>query len=608
MRKTIKVLHTEWSDGWGGQEIRIINEMIALREQGVEIYLACTNHAQIKQKALDNDIKVFLLPFRGNADFKTLFGIKKIIQENQIDIVNTHSGKDTWVGGLAAKLAGVKFIRTRHLSNPIKPSRSNFINELADYIFTTGEGVRLDMITNNRIKPEKIQSIPTGIDADIYDSNNFDRQVCRDLFQFQDGQIVIGIIAVLRQFKRHDRFLNMARNIIDNNSDKDIHFVMAGDGPQRENLSNMINDLGLQDHVSILGHVSNVPELLQALDVFVLTSDSGEGVPQSVMQALLMQTAVVSTNAGSTKDLHHDNNFILIDKDSHKELNEACNKLVNSEDLRNQYARNSRKYVLDNFSKVKMTVKIINIYSSMVRQVSLQSSNTENQFMKSYMSTVISVLNNKKPKTILDAPSGNGWLLPLLSFETIIDGVDLFEETISGYRNIIQEDLDFGIPDSLLKYDAIVSCEGIEHFGNPALFLNTAKKHLNIGGIIIITTPNTWHPSARIQYLLRGFFPGFPCLVGKIHRGTHMHITPWSFPQLYLYLTLAGYTDIKLHNTTDKKPKHFFERIFGFPQKVYCRSKFKKSKSKEEENFWKMSGGSQSIFGRRLVVSASNNG
>jgi len=169
MNKKIKVLHTEWSDGWGGQEIRIINEMIALREQGwsdgwggqeiriinemialreqgIEVFLACTNHAQIKQKALDNGIKVFLLPFRGNADFKTLFSIKKIIQENQIDIVNTHSGKDTWVGGLAAKLAGVKFIRTRHLSNPIKPSRSNFINELADYIFTTGEGVRLDMI------------------------------------------------------------------------------------------------------------------------------------------------------------------------------------------------------------------------------------------------------------------------------------------------------------------------------------------------------------------------------------------------------------------------------------------------------------------------------
>jgi glycosyltransferase involved in cell wall biosynthesis len=368
MKKKIRVLHTEWSDGWGGQEIRIINEMIALREQGVEVFLACTNHAQIKQKAVDNDIKVFTLPFRGNADFKTLFGIKKIIQENKIDIVNTHSGKDTWVGGLAAKLAGAKFIRTRHLSNPIKSSRSNFINELADYIFTTGETVRSDMINNNRIKPERIQSIPTGIDADIYDSNNFNRQTCRELFQFKDDQIVIGIIAVLRQFKRHDRFLDMVRNVIDNNPEKNIHFVMAGDGPQREKLSNMINDLGLQGHVSMLGHVSNVPELLQALDVFVLTSDSGEGVPQSVMQALLMNTAVVSTSAGSTKDLHHDKNFILIDKDDQNELNTACTILANDSIMRKEYAQKSRDYVLDNFSKVEMTKKIMKVYRDLTRE------------------------------------------------------------------------------------------------------------------------------------------------------------------------------------------------------------------------------------------------
>ena len=366
MSKTIKVLHTEWSDGWGGQEIRIIGEMLAVREQGVEVFLACRDHAIIKQKALQNNIKVFILPFRGNADFKTLFSLKRIIKEHSIDIINTHSGKDTWVGGLASKLAGAKFIRTRHLSHRIRANRTNFINELADYIFTTGESVRSDMIKHNRIKPERIQSIPTGIDADIYDSNNYNRQACRELFQFKDDQIVIGIIAVLRQFKRHDRFLNMARNVIDRNPEKNIHFVMAGDGPQRENLSSMINDLGLHNCVSMLGHVSNVPELLQALDVFVLTSDSGEGVPQSVMQALLMQTTVVSTNAGSTKDLHNNQNFILINKDSQDELNAACTMLINDSAMRIDYAQKSRDYVLDNFSKVEMTKKIMSIYRELV--------------------------------------------------------------------------------------------------------------------------------------------------------------------------------------------------------------------------------------------------
>ena len=129
MSKTIRVLHTEWSDGWGGQEIRIIDEMLAIREQGVEVFLACRDHGIIKQKALEHSIPIFTLPFRGNFDITTIFGLIRIIKNHSIDIVNTHSGKDTWVGGFAAKLSSVKFIRTRHLSNPINPRRINFINE-----------------------------------------------------------------------------------------------------------------------------------------------------------------------------------------------------------------------------------------------------------------------------------------------------------------------------------------------------------------------------------------------------------------------------------------------------------------------------------------------
>ncbi len=107
MSKRIRVLHTEWSNGWGGQEIRVINEMIAVREEGIEVFLACRDDSVIKEKSLENNIKVFTLPFKGNTDFKTLFGLNKIIKSYSIDILNSHSGKDTWVGGLAAKLAGI---------------------------------------------------------------------------------------------------------------------------------------------------------------------------------------------------------------------------------------------------------------------------------------------------------------------------------------------------------------------------------------------------------------------------------------------------------------------------------------------------------------------
>lgn len=359
MKNNIKVLHTEWSDGWGGQEIRIINEMIAVREKGIEVYLACRNHSIIKKKALENNIKVFILPFKGNLDLKTMFSLMKIIKKEKIDILNTHSGKDTWVGGIAAKLAGIKFIRTRHLSNPIRSSRLNFINELADYIFTTGESVKNDMIKNNRINPNQIISIPTGIDDEIFNPTKYNRKKCRKEFNIQDDEIAIGIVAVLRQFKRHDLFIEASKQLLEKYPNKKLKFIIAGDGPQKEKIVKLINQLNLDNFIVMLGHVSKVPELLSALDIFVLTSDSKEGVPQSVMQALLMNKKVVATNTGSTMDLYSCDNFVLIEPNSLDEIINGIEIQINDNN------DNYRSFIVNNFVKEKMVIKIIQVYNKL---------------------------------------------------------------------------------------------------------------------------------------------------------------------------------------------------------------------------------------------------
>jgi glycosyltransferase involved in cell wall biosynthesis len=335
--------------------------MKALGDQGIKVYLACRKHALIKKKADEHNIKVFVLPFNGNTDLVTLFKLIRIIKTNSIDIVNTHSGKDTWIGGISAKLAGVKFIRTRHLSNPIKESRLNFINELADYIFTTGESVKSNMIKNNRIRPERIQSIPTGIDAGLYDPAKFNQIECKKLFSINDDEISIGIVAVLRQFKRHDLFLKMAKDIIKRFPSKNFNFLIAGDGPQKERIISWIDELGLTKNVSMLGHVNQVPELLSALDIVILSSDSKEGVPQSVMQALMMNKSVVSTNSGSTADLFHLKNFQLVETNSVEALSSGVIHF-----LLNEQVVNSRDHIELNFSLEVMSRKIFSIYKELL--------------------------------------------------------------------------------------------------------------------------------------------------------------------------------------------------------------------------------------------------
>ena len=84
-----------------------------------------------------------------------------------------------------------------------------------------------------------------------------------------------------------------------------------------------------------------------------------------------------------------------------------------------------------------------------------------------------------------------------------------------------------------------------------------------------------------------------------------MHIMPWSFPQLFLFLRLAGFQDIVLHDIHEEPmPKRTYEWLVGAPQLLYCRHKRRKAKTEEERDFWSQAGSRQSLFGRRLVVSA----
>ncbi len=217
---------------------------------------------------------------------------------------------------------------------------------------------------------------------------------------------------------------------------------------------------------------------------------------------------------------------------------------------------------------------------------------------------VLEIIHSLNPKTILDAPCGGGWLGQGLKIPVQIDGVDLYDTPNSNYRKVIKADLDKGIPDILGEYDCVVACEGLEHLGNPELFIRTASQHLKQEGTILISVPNVWYPQAKLQYLIRGFFPSFPCLVGKIKRGTHMHLIPWSLPQIYLFLRLADFKDIQVHYEPLSESKHFYEKIFAIPQLLYCNRKLKKSASSEEEEFWGLALSKSSLYGRHLIITA----
>ncbi len=366
--KNIKVLHTECTASFGGQEIRIINEILDIQKRyNIEVYLACKGGYELERRAKEVGIKVFPLPFRGNADIYSFFKIIKIIKEKDIDIVNTHSAKDTWIGGFAAKLTKRKFIRTRHTNTPINPSRFNFINELADFVITTGEHVRENMIKNNRISPTKIISIPSGVDKDRFDPKKYDKKNSREYFKLKDDELIIGHLARFAKLKGFDNFIEVAKNITQKFNN--IRFVIGGDGTKdmREYIKNLIRKNSLEDNIILLGHIHNPEIFFKAIDIFFFPSKS-EGVPQVVTQALMMNLPTVTTDVGGTKDLLVDNNFILVESNNIEQMSKELEKLIKDKSLRDKLSKRARKSVVDKFSIESMVDKTVYVYEQILNR------------------------------------------------------------------------------------------------------------------------------------------------------------------------------------------------------------------------------------------------
>ena len=144
----MRILHTEASCGWGGQEIRILDEAAGLIDRGHEIWLACPPQAPIARAAPARGLRVLTIPLERKRP-AGLFAMRALLREHAFDVVNSHSSTDTWLAALAcASLKGAPpLVRTRHISAPVARSPSNrwLYARASRFVVTTGERLRQEI-------------------------------------------------------------------------------------------------------------------------------------------------------------------------------------------------------------------------------------------------------------------------------------------------------------------------------------------------------------------------------------------------------------------------------------------------------------------------------
>ncbi|HCA27483.1 MAG TPA: hypothetical protein DEP05_07585 [Betaproteobacteria bacterium] len=281
-------------------------------------------------------------------------GLYRYLRRERIQVVNTHSGIDSWIGAIASKLAGAPLlIRTRHLNLPLRRNRFNFVHFMADRIVTCGESMRRMLISQCGFPPAQLASIPTGVDFSRFRPTK-NRSRVRAEIGVGDDDYLILMVGVIRGVKRHAVALEAFRRLA---ADADMTLALAGDGPMRPDMERLAQSLGIADHVRFLGQREDVPDLITAADLLLLTSRS-EGVPQAVTQALGLGTPVVSTDVGGVPELiRHEQTGLLVPAEDPPAVAEGISRPASDPAPGRRLATQGKTHVMAGFSLAAMLDK-----------------------------------------------------------------------------------------------------------------------------------------------------------------------------------------------------------------------------------------------------------
>src|SRR5882672_1350404 len=269
----MKVLHTESSCGWGGQEIRILDEAQGISSRGHEVAIVAPRESRIYEAALARGLSAKALPI-ARKNLGGLLAMRRWLKAHPVDVVNTHSSTDSWLTALAcATLADPPaLVRTRHVSAAIPdnlPTRWLY-RRATLHVVTTGEALRTQLLRDNGLSPERVTSVPTGIDTERFVPG--DHAAARRLTGLPSGRRLVGIVATLRSWKGHRYLIEAVNGLLPG-----AGLVIVGDGPQRQNIQTAVRELGMSERVWLAGNQRDVLPWLQSFDVFALPSYANEG-------------------------------------------------------------------------------------------------------------------------------------------------------------------------------------------------------------------------------------------------------------------------------------------------------------------------------------------
>ena len=324
-----------------GAEYFFLRVISHLAEMGHRVIVVTKRDTPLRaeiEKLTHPNIELHAWHTHGKIDPCTLAKLCKLIHDERVDVINTHLTTASWQGALAGKMTGVPSVAVVHATD-----RKTWFQH-ADYLIAVSSGVK-DALIEQGIDPAKIEVLYHGIDLDQYVAPLTTAEAKTRLGLPANARTV-GVVASLIPRKGHRFLLEALRNM-----SEPIHALFAGEGELDEELRGHVREMGLSERVHFLGFRRDVPEIVCAMDAFVLPSLK-EGLSIAVMEAMALEKPVVcSAIAGLPEVVRDGQTGFLVPPGDSVALQNALEKLFADEDLRQQLGHNARHYLEEHFEQ-----------------------------------------------------------------------------------------------------------------------------------------------------------------------------------------------------------------------------------------------------------------
>jgi glycosyltransferase involved in cell wall biosynthesis len=242
---------------------------------------------------------------RYSWDPKIWFTLRRLARFRNFDIIHSHEYKSDFLALMAAKSTGASPLATVHgwtgssRREKLYYTLDKRILKWFPKLIAVSGQIRQTLL-NAGAKEDRIQTVLNGIDPYNFHRDRTKQKALRASMEIAEHETLIGAVGRLEPQKRFDILLQAFAQV--RSTRPHLRLFIVGEGAERVRLEHTITELGMKNSCKLLGHRSDIVDLHHVFDLFVQSSDY-EGTSNAVLEAMAMETPIVATNVGGTKEL-----------------------------------------------------------------------------------------------------------------------------------------------------------------------------------------------------------------------------------------------------------------------------------------------------------------